>query len=129
MIMRRVASPRFKKTLELARNFVNITFPPEFGTPVLLATPDGMAAMFPDHVKMRSFIGDRSVTLRPIGEGHSADEAMIDLFGLYAMRDSYKDIIVQDASLQQDRCFLAQESPFATIVFQRQRSTNNIHTT
>lgn len=129
MVMRSLASPRFKKTLELARNFVNITFPPEFGMPLLLRTPEGMAAMFPDHVRMRAFIGDRPVSIHPIGEGYTADEAMIDLFSLYAKHDSYEDILVHDALSGLDRKFRAYDSPFATVIFQRQRMTGNSHTT
>lgn len=119
--MRRVASPRFRKTLELARNVVNITFPLDFGTPVLLKTPDGVAAMFPDHVQMRTIIGNKSFLLHPVGEGWNAEAAMIDLFDLFAARENYQDIIVRDTTSQAERKFIAQESPFSTIVFQRQR--------
>lgn len=120
--MRRTASPRFRKTLELARNVVNITFPEEFGTPILVKTSSGMAAKFPDNVTMQATIDDRPVTLQPIGEGFDASSAMIDLFTLYADHENYRDIIVMDADTRMQKKFIACESPYSTIIFQHRIS-------
>lgn len=119
--MRRTASPRFRKTLELARNVVNITFPLEFGTPILLKTDTGIAAMFPDTVTMQTMIDDRPILLHPIGEGHDAASAIIDLFTLFAERENYSDILVTNADTCMQKKFIAAESPYSTIIFQPQR--------
>ena len=116
--MRRTASPRFRKTLELARNVVNITFPEVFGTPILFKTAAGVAAMFPDHVVMRTLIDDLPVTLQPIGEGYNETSAVIDLFSLFAERDGYQDILVTNNETQAQQKFIACESPYSTVIFQ-----------
>ena len=124
--MRRTASLRFRKTLELARNVVNITFPVEFGTPILIKTDTGMAAMFPDTVTMQARIDDRPVSLKPIGEGYDAASAVIDLFTLFADHENYSDILVTDADTHLQRKYVAAESPYSTIIFQSQRMSGAI---
>lgn len=119
--MRRTASPRFRKTLELARNVVNITFPVEFGTPILVKTDTGMAAMFPDTLSMQTVIDDRPVSLQPVGEGYDAESAVIDLFSLFADHENYHDILVTDADTRMQKKFIATESPYSTIIFQQRR--------
>jgi hypothetical protein len=121
--MRRTASLRFQKTLEMARNVVNITFPEDFGVPLLFKTSSGMAAMFPDHVVMRTQIDNQQITLKPIGEGDNAASAVIDLFSLFAERDAYKDILITNSQTQTQQKFIAAESPYATIIFQRHGSS------
>lgn len=124
--MRRTASLRFRKTLELARNVVNITFPAEFGTPILVKTETGMAAMFPDTVTMQEMIDDRPISLKPIGEGYDVASAVIDLFSLFAAHETYSDILVQDKNADTQRKYVAAESPYSTIIFQPQRLSGAI---
>lgn len=115
--MRRLAAPRFRQTLELARNVVNITFPEEFGVPALTYSGSTILASFPPSVMIRprEYPGFMAV-----GEGADEASALIDLFSFYGDLDAYRDVLVSVPRLSGSQAFIPCLSPFQTVMFRKE---------
>ena len=95
-MVRQYSTANLRSLLQAVYNKINITFPLEFGEPLITHTGDRFSAYFSSNVHMQMMVGGSLKSCRAIGEGTSPVQALTNLFAEYADESNYESIALFD---------------------------------
>lgn len=118
-MVRRYAAVNLRRLMQDVYNKINITFPPEFGDPVITKLDDGFTAHFAPNIRMQGQVGGKMRSYCAIGEGDTPVQALTNLLAEYADESNYDTIALEDTASRCSIVFMMMPQPYGTTTFRQ----------